>query len=258
MLAMKVAFQIAVGIALFTTLCTQVQAQDKRALIVMTSTGTNSASGAATGYDVKEVVQPYYVLLQAGWTVDFASPLGGEAPQYAASIDMNDKRVRFYVEDDTLLQQQLKHTMRSRDVDPARYDAVIFAGGGGALWDFRTDQALGRIASTIFGKRGILAAIGEGAAVFLQTTLTDGVPVYRGIRLTCATDEELDATLGTGNIPVSLETAFREGAAIHFKADPFKPNTVVEHRLITGQNSASSLGVAQAVQAKWDELSTGK
>ena len=254
---MKVAVQIIVLLALSTTLRVQSHAQDKRALIVMTSTGANPASGAVVGYDVREVIQPYYVLLQAGWTVDFASPQGGEAPKYVPSIDMEDKRVRFYVEDDTILQQQLKHSIRSKDVDPAKYDAVIFAGGGGALWDFRTDQALGRIAAAIFGKRGILATIGEGAAVLLHTTLTNGVPVYRGIRLTCATDEELAATLGGGSAPVSLETAFREGAAIHFKSDPFKPNTVVEHRLITGQNSASSVGVAQAVNAKWNELSAG-
>jgi putative intracellular protease/amidase len=236
----------------------QVHAQDKRVLIVMTSTATNPASGATAGYDLKEVVHPYYVLLQAGWLVDFASPQGGEATKNPASVDMEDKRIRYYVENDSLLMQSLQRTMRAKDVDPARYDAVLFAGGTGALWDFRSDPTLGRLAAAVFAKRGILATLGEGAAVLLQTHLTGDVPIYRGIRLTCATDEELASTSAAADLPVSLETAFREGNAIHFKVDPFKPNTIVEHRLITGQNSASALGVAQAIQAKWNELSTTK
>ena len=231
------------------------RSQETRVLIVMTSTASSNSSSATTGYNAKEVIHPYYVFLQGGWSVDFASPQGGRAPVDPASIDSSDKRTRYYLHDDSLLQERLKHTIAVKDIYPEKYDAILFIGGGGALWDLRNDAVLGKVAARIFGKRGILATIGEGAVVLLSTFLTDGVPVYKGVRLTSATDEEMEATFGPGNLPISLETAFRDGGAIHFKMDPFTPNTIVEHRVITGQNAASALGVAQAMIAKWKELS---
>ena len=233
-------------------------AQGTRALIVVTSRASINGSGASAGCPLMDIVHPFDTFTQVGWRIDIASPRGGEAPVNPASVDTTEPRIRQYLRGDTLLKRLLKHTIPSADITPDAYDVIYFAGGHGALWDFLEDQSLGRAAGRIFGKRGILATVGEGAAVLLNTTRGDGTPLYSNARLTCSTDEELEAQGVLREMPYLLESSLRNGGAIHFKTPPFSPNTVVEHRLITGQNSASSPGVAQAVVAKRKELLSEK
>jgi putative intracellular protease/amidase len=237
---------------------TNATAQGTRALIVVTSRASINGTDTSAGSVLQEIVHPFDAFTKAGWQVDIASPRGGEAPVAPASIDTTDLRIRQFLRDDTLLHRLLQHTISSADLSPDAYDVIYFAGGHGALWDFLEDQSLGRAAGRIFGRRGILATVGEGATVLLNTTRGDGTPVYAGARLTCATDEELEAQGVLRLMPFLLESSLRNGGAAHFKAPPFTANTVVEHRLITGQNSASALGVAEAVVAKRRQLLSEK
>ena len=251
-------FSAFIAIALTACATTSIIAQpEARVLIVTTSHSALINSNTPTGYSLPDVVNPYYIFIQAGWTVDIASPAGNRPPVDERTIDTSDNRIRYFLVD-TVLQNKLSSTLASRDVKPENYDVVLFAGGHGALWDFLADQHLHTLAAKVFGKRGIVATIGQGAAVLLNTKLSDGSVIYKSSRITSATDEEERARGLEYNLPYALETALRRGGGIIFADKPNAQNTVVEHRLITGQNSASARGVAQAVVAKWKELQTSK
>ncbi|MDH7514788.1 MAG: type 1 glutamine amidotransferase domain-containing protein [Bacteroidota bacterium] len=253
---MRAAF-LGIAFLLFTIGRAFSQKQETRALIVLTSTSTMIGANSRTGYRLKDAIHPYYIFLQAGFTVEFASPEGGRPPLEPGSIDSTDAWTRFFFTD-TLLQGLLSRTIPSRALDPERYDIVLFAGGHGALWDFLADTNLHSLTARIFGKRGIVAAVGQGAAVLLNTKLSDGNYIYVGSRLTASSDEEEEREGVLFNLPYMLETALRRGGGIYFKAPPFTPNVIPEHRLITGQNSASALGVAKAVVETWKRLRTEK
>ncbi len=226
---------------------------EARVLIVTTSQSSLSGLPTRTGFQLADVLHPYYVFLQAGWTVDIASPAGGVAPVDPASVDSSDRWFAFSRED-TVLQQKLSSTIPTARISPSAYDVVLFAGGHGALWDFLVDEASHGLTAKIFGKRGIVATIGQGAAVLLNTKLSTGEYIYAKRRITCATDEEERLRGINENLPYALETALRRGGGIIFKGAAHASNVIVEHRLITGQNSASARDLAKAVVEKWSEL----
>src|SRR5687768_6668529 len=58
---------------------------EKRALIVITSNDRLGDTGKKTGWYLSEVTHVYYPLVEAGFTVDFASPRGGAAPMDESS-----------------------------------------------------------------------------------------------------------------------------------------------------------------------------
>ncbi len=233
------------------------QEAPQRALIVVTSTSSMMGVNTRTGYSLKEAVHAYYTLVQAGFTPDFASPQGGRSPIDPASVDSTDSWTKYYF-DDPNLRRALNETIPSSQIDPEQYDIAVFVGGHGALWDFLTDEHLHAIAARVYGKRGIVACISQGAAVLLNTLMSDGTPIYYKIRLTCSSDEEEELAGVQINLPFMLESALRRGGAVYFKSAPFTPNVVPEHRLITGQNTASAIGVAKAVVETWKKLQAGE
>lgn len=62
----------------------------KRVLIVLTSNDKLGDTGKKTGWYLPEAAHPYYVFLEAGYNISWASIKGGEAPIDAESLDMND------------------------------------------------------------------------------------------------------------------------------------------------------------------------
>ncbi len=226
---------------------------EARVLIVTTSQSSLAGLPTPTGYHLTDVLHSYYVFIQAGWSVDIASPAGGRAPVDPSSVDSSDRWFKFALED-TVLQGKLSATIPSSRVSPSAYDIILFAGGHGALWDFLADEALHTLTAKVYAKRGIIATIGQGAAVLLNTKLSSGEYIYAKRRIKCSSDEEERLRGVNAYLPYALETALRRGGGIIFRGAAHASNVIVEHRLITGQNSASARDVAKAVIEKWNEL----
>jgi len=66
--------------ALLMVVSASAATKDKQILIVVTNHGEMGDTGAPTGYFLSEVSHPWHVFTEAGYRVDFASPLGGFAP----------------------------------------------------------------------------------------------------------------------------------------------------------------------------------
>jgi putative intracellular protease/amidase len=210
-------------------------------LIGLTSHG-DLGGVRSTGYYLPEAAHPWRVFTDAGYTVEFASVAGGEPP--VDGVDLSDQ-----VQKDFTEQVPLKETPRFGDLDPSGYDAVLFAGGHGAMWDFPSDPGLAAFTRELYERGGVVAAVCHGPAALAGLTLSDGTPLVAGKRIAAFTDSEESAAGLTEVVPFLLQSRLEELGAKHSGAADWQPHVVTDGRLVTGQNPASSTGVAEAVVA---------
>ncbi|MBV9314833.1 MAG: type 1 glutamine amidotransferase domain-containing protein [Pseudonocardia sp.] len=200
-----------------------------------------------TGYYLSEAAHPWQVFNQAGYTVDLASTAGGEPPVDGA--DLSDPIQRAFTEDPEV-RVKLASTPTFADVNSADYDAVLFAGGHGTMWDFPSDPALARVAREIYESGGVVAAVCHGPAALVGVKLSDGRALVEGKEVSAFTNAEEAAAGLTDVVPFLLQDRLEQLGAKHTGAPNFEPHVMVDNRLVTGQNPASATGVAQAVLAE--------
>ncbi|WP_328469552.1 type 1 glutamine amidotransferase domain-containing protein [Actinoplanes sp. NBC_00393] len=214
-----------------------------RILIALTSHG-DLGGLRPTGFYLPEAAHPWQVFTDAGYKVDLVSVAGGEPP--VDGVDLSDPVQRAFTED-TTVQEKLKNTPRFADVEQADYDAVLFAGGHGAMWDFPSDPDLAAFARDLYERGGVVAAVCHGPAALIGITLSDGTPLVAGKNVAGFTDSEENAVGLTEVVPFLLQSRLEGLGAKHTGAADWQPHVVTDGRLVTGQNPASSTGVAEAV-----------
>jgi putative intracellular protease/amidase len=220
-------------------------------LVVLTSHDRLGDTGRATGFYLPEAAHPWEVFRAAGYQVDLVSPEGGQPP-----IDGRDDKdpVQQAFLADPEMQAKLADTKRPDQVDPAHYDAILYAGGHGTMWDFPGNEQLAKLGRDIYEVGGVVAAVCHGPAGLLDITLSDGHPLVEGHEVAAFTNEEEAAAGLTDVVPFLLQDALVARGAHHTAAPRFRPHVVVDGRLVTGQNPASARGVGEAVVKVLDSL----
>ncbi len=222
-----------------------VSEKKNRVLLVLTS---NDDLGGVrrTGYYVGEAAEPWQVFTDAGYTVDLASIAGGTPPQDGRNDD--DPIQRAFLTDPRIA-EQLGNTRRLADVDAGDYDAVLFVGGHGTMWDFPQAPAVAALGREVYEAGGVVSAVCHGPAALIGITLTDGTPLVSGKRVASFTNDEEAAVGLTGVVPFLLADTLADKGATHVPAPNFTENVVSDQRVVTGQNPQSAAGVARAVVA---------
>ena len=221
------------------------RSRTNKILIALTSHG-DLAGRRSTGYYLSEVAHPWRAFVDAGYTVDLVSVAGGEPP--VDGVDLSDPVQQAFIED-AVMQEKVRSTPRFSDVDPAYYDAVLFAGGHGTMWDFPDNPDLARLARELYEAGGVVSAVCHGPAALVGITLSDGRPLVEGKEVAAFTDAEEQAAGLTDIVPFLLQSRLEELGAKHTGAANFQANVVSDGRLVTGKNPASANGVAEAVLA---------
>ncbi|MEU1880133.1 type 1 glutamine amidotransferase domain-containing protein [Streptosporangium sp. NPDC020072] len=209
-----------------------------RIAIVLTSHGELGETGRSTGFYVSEAAEPWEIFTEAGHEVEVVSVAGGVPPRDGENADDPVQR-RFL--------DVLGETVRVADLEPERYDAVFFAGGHGAMWDFPGDPGIGRLTRGVHERGGVVAAVCHGPAALVDLELSDGKPLVAGRRVAAFTGSEEEAVGLTAVVPFPLAERLREQGAEHVPAADFAAQVVTDGRLVTGQNPASARGVAEEV-----------
>jgi putative intracellular protease/amidase len=217
--------------------------QRGRVLVVVAS--TPEIGGKPAGYELTELARAYYVFQANGFEVDIASPKGGKPKMRIDKDDMQDADYAFL--NDSAAQMKANETIPLAGVDPARYRAVFFVGGKGAMADFPDNPDIQRIVAAI-APAGVIGAVCHGQAALLGVTV-DGKPLVAGRRLTGFTNEEElflipDARQRFGFL---LEDRARGEGGIFIAGPQYLANTVVDGRLVTGQNPWSTWATAEAM-----------
>ncbi|GAA3444149.1 type 1 glutamine amidotransferase domain-containing protein [Planomonospora venezuelensis] len=216
----------------------------KRILTVLTSHDRLGETGRTTGFYVSEAAHPWEVFHAAGFEMDLASVAGGRPPQdgYDPEDPVQAKFLQEYGE-------RLRSTPRVADVDPARYDAVFFAGGHGTMWDFPGGEGIAELARSVYENGGVVAAVCHGPSALVNVTLSDGSHLVAGKRVAAFTDSEEAAVGLAGEVPFLLASTLAERGALHSGAPDFTEHVVRDGRLVTGQNPASAATAAKEVVA---------
>jgi len=209
-------------------------------LFVLTSNADLGDTGRETGYWLAEAAHPWKVFTDAGYRIDLASIKGGLPPVEGVELDDPDQ-VSF------LEEPALQTTLRLSDVDPSKYDAVLYVGGHGSMWDFPGNLDIARIGAHVYDAGGVLAAVCHGPAGLLGITLADGTHLLDGKKVTSFSNaEEAEISLDVV-VPFLLQDALIERGASYSDNGIFQPSVVVDERLVTGQNPPSAEGVAREV-----------
>ncbi len=218
----------------------------KKLLFVLTSHDQLGNTGEKTGFWIEEFASPYYFLKDKGFTIDVASPKGGQAPidPKSASADfMTPATERF--NNDAATQEVLNSTLKLAEVNQSAYDAVFYPGGHGPLWDLAEDKDSIALIEAFYQNNKPVAAVCHAPAVFKNTKATDGSPLVKGKQVTGFTNTEEDAVQLTNVVPFLVENMLKENGGVYSKGDDWSPHAVTDGLLITGQNPASSELVAE-------------
>lgn len=219
---------------------------NRRILMAVTSHDKKGGTGEPTGAYVPEMAHPYDVFTKAGYAVDIVSVRGGKVP--LDGVDGKDPSVAAFLADPQV-QKVLAESPPSSTVDASRYDAIFFAGGHGAMWDFPDATSFTDAAQRIYEAGGVVGAVCHGPAALVAVNLGSGEPLVKGKRVSAFTNEE-ERTVGLEQVvPFLLETRLVQLGAIHEPAPLWQEKVVTSERLVTGQNPASASGVAKAMVA---------
>jgi putative intracellular protease/amidase len=219
-------------------------------LMVLTSHNALGDTGKKTGFWLEEFAAPYYVLSDAGAKITLASPKGGQPPLDPASdapdAQTDDTR---RLEGDAGARDALANTIKLSDVDLAGFDAVFYPGGHGPLWDLAEDPVSIRLIEYFAQSGKPIAAVCHAPAIFRHTKAADGKPLVSGRNVTGFTNTEEAAAGLTDVVPFLVEDMLAANGGIYSKSADWASHVVVDGKLITGQNPASSKEAALALVA---------
>lgn len=203
---------------------------------------------AFTGVDVYELAYLWIALTKkANIQVDLASPWGGAVPSDPDSLSrlMKDEELlrQFRRSNDFIT--MIDHTFPINSIHPHEYKAAIVIGSYGSMFDLPSCSKIQQVLTSIYENNGYLCTIGHGAAVLanLQDPTSGKSSNSRYLinnkKIACPTNREEKERRYERILPFLLEDRLKERGAKIQESDPFKPNVVIDERLITAQNATS-------------------
>ena len=217
-----------------------------RILAIVSSAERGGPLNKKAGYELTELARAYYAFKVNGYDVDIASPQGGKPPARIDTDDMQDIDYAFLNDADA--QARVNQSLPLAQVDAARYDAVYFVGGKGAMYDLPVNRDVARIVLAV-AQRGVVGAVCHGPAALLGVMTADGKPFVAGKRMTGFTNDEelfLDQNART-RFPFMLQDRAIDRGARFVSAPNYLDHTIVDGRLVTGQNAWSTWSTVEAM-----------
>ncbi|WP_220488856.1 type 1 glutamine amidotransferase domain-containing protein [Pseudoalteromonas sp. SR43-3] len=215
-------------------------------LFVLTSHNKMGSLDMKTGFWLGELTHPYYVLADAGFEVDVASIDGGMAPIDPKSLDFSDENNARFINDKKLM-ASIINTKAIEDVNSEDYQAVVYVGGHGTMWDFSNNERINKLTVSIYERGGIVSAICHGPAALTDVKLSNGQYLVKGKKLAVFTNEEESNVGLTEVVPFSLQDTLMSKGAKHIYGAPWTVNVVNDRRVITGQNPQSARKVGEEI-----------
>lgn len=216
-------------------------------VMVLTSHDQLGNTGRKTGFWLEEFAAPYFVFRDAGVQLTLASPKGGQPPIDPKSDDPeNQTEAMTRFKRDAGAQQALSQTVKLADVKAEDYDSIFYVGGHGPMWDLADNPVSIALIESFYNSGKPVAAVCHSPAVFHKATYK-GAPLVKGKRVTGFTNGEESAVQLTHVVPFLVEDELKRVGGRYEKAADWQSYVVVDGRILTGQNPASSTAAAQAL-----------
>ena len=216
-------------------------------LQVLTSHDQLGNTGRKTGFWLEEGAAPYFVFTDAGVDLTLASPKGGQPPiDPKSDLPENQTPAMARFKRDERALKAFANTVKLADVKAEDFDTVFYTGGHGPMWDLAESPVSIALLESFYNSGKVIALVCHSPGV-LRHVKYNGEPLVKGKHVTGFTDGEEAEVQLTHVVPFLVEDELLRLGAIFEKVRNWGPFWVVDGRLVTGQNPASSTGTAQAL-----------
>jgi putative intracellular protease/amidase len=147
---------------------------------------------------------------------------------------------------DQVAQKALSQTVKLADLKSEDYDSIFYVGGQGPMWDLVVNPDSIALIESFYNSGKPVAAVCHSPAVFGRVTY-QGELLVKGKRVTGFTNGEEEFMKLTRVVPFLVEDELKRCGALYEKAPDWQSHAVIDGRLVTGQNPASSTAGAQAL-----------
>lgn len=221
-----------------------VKLSGERILFIVSNAHFHGDSKLPTGVSFSEIVKAYDTFKKAGYTIDFVSPKGGAIP--LAYINTSEHIHKQYLYEPDFM-HAIKHTKKPSQIDPAKYLAVHYVGGGNAMYGVADNVEIQNLTMTIYeDQQGIVSSVCHGTAGIVNLKTKGGKYLVSGKRISGYPDSyENQSKPYFNEFPFLIQkTIENRGGQFLFSARN-KAHVEVDGRIITGQNHLSSSLVAK-------------
>lgn len=216
-------------------------------LMVLTSHDQLGNTGRKTGFWLEEGAAPYFVFRDAGVQLTLASPKGGQPPiDPKSDLPENQTAAMTRFKKDETAQKAFANTVRLADVKADDFDTIFYSGGHGPMWDLAESPVSIALLESFYNSGKPIALVCHSPGVLRHVTYK-GQPLVRGKHVTGFTNGEEEAVKLTTVVPFLVEDELLRLGAIFEKVANWQPFSVIDGRLITGQNPASSTATAYSL-----------
>jgi putative intracellular protease/amidase len=216
-------------------------------LMVLTSHDQLGDTGRKTGFWLEEFAAPYFVFRDAGVELTLASPKGGQPPiDPKSDLPENQTPAMARFKQDDAAKQALGKTRRLAEVKAQDFDTVFYVGGHGPMWDLVDNPDSIHLIESFYDSGKPVAAVCHSPAVF-HRVMYQGAPLLKGKHVTGFTNGEEEAVHLTQVVPFLVEDELKRVGGVYEKAPDWQSFALVDGRLVTGQNPASSTAAANSL-----------
>jgi putative intracellular protease/amidase len=216
-------------------------------LMILTSHDQLGNTGRKTGFWLEEFAAPYYVFRDAGVELTLASPKGGQPPLDPKSdLPENQTRAMTRFKQDPAAQKALALTLKLADMKSEDFDTIFYVGGHGPMWDLVDNADSIALIESFYNSGKAVAAVCHSSAVFHRANYK-GVCLVKGKRVTGFTNGEEQTAGLTKVVPFLVEDELKRVGGLYEKGPDWQSFAIVDGRIVTGQNPASSTTAAKAL-----------
>ena len=230
-------------------------------LMVLTSHDVLGNTGRKTGFWLEEFAAPYFVFRDAGVELTLCSPEGGQPPiDPKSDLPENQTASMARFKKDAAAQKELGQTRKLADMRSQDFDTIFYVGGHGPMWDLTENEDSIALIESFYNSGKPVAAVCHSPAVFHRVKYR-GEPIVKGKRVTGFTNTEEEEVGLTRVVPFLVEDELKRLGGRYEKVPNWQPLAIVDGRLLTGQNPASSTAAAKALlelmarpSASWNSI----
>lgn len=239
-------------------------ATPKRVAIVLANPTTSTTTGWPVGFWWSELTHPYAAFREVGYEVEIFSPAGGRCegdalsdPRDPSGYSAHDLTSMGFLSTPSLA-ALVERTRPVAEIDVARFDAIVVAGGQAPMFAYDRATALQRKFVEFYEAGKIAAALCHGVALLRYAVLADGTPLAKGKTITGFANVEEDfaddavrrmGALAEGKhlMPWRIQDELVAMGANFVQAGLWRAFAIRDGNLVTGQQNYSGAETARVV-----------
>lgn len=236
----------------------------KRIAIVVSNPGVSDVTKMPVGFWWSELTHTYFEFINASYEIEIFSNDGGKCigdamsdPRDPSGASANDLITMGFISTERLM-KLVDNTQKVSEMDVAKFDAIVVAGGLGPMVTFEKATDLQKKFVAFYEAKKVSAALCHGIAILKYSKLSDGKYLAKGKTVTGYANIEEDAInkmlwqykmLPEGQNLTSwrVEDAMKEIGAKFVSGGLWKPFAISDGNLVTGQQNYSGAETARKV-----------